>query len=532
MNITTSSELFNDELEYDICDFYDQFFSQFTKDIEEDKIKNLAEYFQISIGNENTGASKLNTLFNCVTRIDRVFHEKTKNEKQELEEAKKQYNNTKIPEKHIRTLTKHINNLFDELGFDSEKSFCQVLQTINPRKALEEKYNALLAEQNELERKIKSEARGFLRFNSVGNEDKQKLDAVKTQIKEIEEQIEKVIESADEPENYIKIKKVLEGFRIWRSDNIFFCKKIEPLLNEYDRLINRLQSEKVSFRELSDEFNMLIQNMKNSDAIKAFKQNLMKTKENYDSICDSIMSPGEREVIKQAYQKLENHTEIVKVIFEKYTKIKYDKIESARHLFILLALYFLHVGKISTNTDFIFIDEAQDYSDIEFRLLRGILDDKTVFEAYGDCMQQITPNRGISDWSQLKILLGDDYYEMRENYRNTVEVANFINSRIKNVFSSIGFHGDEVKLLYNGWVEQALREIKNDSKKRVAIICKNQDVLFNYNMSKIPTENIFTVIEAKGLEFESVYVIERNMTDSERYIAFSRALQALYVVNY
>ena len=42
--------------------------------------------------------------------------------------------------------------------------------------------------------------------------------------------------------------------------------------------------------------------------------------------------------------------------------------------------------------------------------------------------------------------------------------------------------------------------------------------------------NIMSVYESKGLEFTSVVVIEKGMSDSEKYIAYTRALNELAVV--
>jgi DNA helicase IV len=42
--------------------------------------------------------------------------------------------------------------------------------------------------------------------------------------------------------------------------------------------------------------------------------------------------------------------------------------------------------------------------------------------------------------------------------------------------------------------------------------------------------NVMTVYESKGLEFTSVAVIPDGMSQNERYIAYTRALQYLAVV--
>ncbi|MGN1061470.1 MAG: hypothetical protein ACI4QN_07035, partial [Candidatus Coproplasma sp.] len=42
--------------------------------------------------------------------------------------------------------------------------------------------------------------------------------------------------------------------------------------------------------------------------------------------------------------------------------------------------------------------------------------------------------------------------------------------------------------------------------------------------------NLLTVYESKGLEFTAVAVVDTDMTDNEKYIAYTRALKRLAVV--
>ena len=213
-----------------------------------------------------------------------------------------------------------------------------------------------------------------------------------------------------------------------------------------------------------------------------------------------------------------------------FVQIKFNQVNNTRHLFILLALYFLHVGKIRINCDFIFIDEAQDYSDIEYRLLRGVHGKNTIIELYGDCMQKITPNRGIDNWNQIQSLFGNEYYELKENYRNTVEIANYINDHIKNVFTTIGLHGEEVHKIGKNWNQSVSQELQEHPEERIAVICKDKNIILDDKANFVLKTNVYTVVEAKGLEFDSVYVINKGMTNNEKYIAYSRALKVLNIV--
>ena len=46
----------------------------------------------------------------------------------------------------------------------------------------------------------------------------------------------------------------------------------------------------------------------------------------------------------------------------------------------------------------------------------------------------------------------------------------------------------------------------------------------------IEAYDIYTVKMAKGLEFKKVFVVDRDMTDREKYIAYTRPLVELTVV--
>ena len=71
---------------------------------------------------------------------------------------------------------------------------------------------------------------------------------------------------------------------------------------------------------------------------------------------------------------------------------------------------------------------------------------------------------------------------------------------------------------------------KINDKKRVAIIVRSMNDL--ENIIPINSEYSFynTISQVKGIEFDSVIVFERNMTNSEKYIAYTRALNELYII--
>lgn len=219
------------------------------------------------------------------------------------------------------------------------------------------------------------------------------------------------------------------------------------------------------------------------------------------------------------------------------SKKDYNKLAEEKHeIFILLYFYYLHCGSISSIYQYIFIDEGQDYAEEEYSLMCKISKEKCLFEVYGDSNQCITKNRGITDWKLLKYMFDADYFELNENYRNTVEIADFINNKLKFTFTSIGIHGPAVIDIKNSDLEfLLLSEFEENQQNRIAVICKDNLVIdkIKANVSLNDSDRVVfeNVIGVKGLEFDTVFVIFNNMDRNESYIAFSRALNKLYVLS-
>ena len=87
-------------------------------------------------------------------------------------------------------------------------------------------------------------------------------------------------------------------------------------------------------------------------------------------------------------------------------------------------------------------------------------------------------------------------------------------------------------------------ELENDD--RGAIIIADESILEQLNLSDENASiccyntggailkncyNVLTVAQAKGLEFEKVIVIDKNMTKNQLYVACTRAIRDLDVVN-
>ncbi len=189
--------------------------------------------------------------------------------------------------------------------------------------------------------------------------------------------------------------------------------------------------------------------------------------------------------------------------------------------------------RLSPVYSYVFVDEAQDISPCEYALLRKI-NKKAAFNAFGDIAQNVTPWRGVKDWREP--FPEFEIYSLNQNYRNTNQIVDFVASALQVDMQPIGFDGPNVERIS----PRGISAFFKNKKGLKAIICseeaKGEFLRKTYNdlsqkgkvsRSKI---NIMTVYESKGLEFTCVVVVERGLSESERYIAYTRALKELAVI--
>lgn len=193
------------------------------------------------------------------------------------------------------------------------------------------------------------------------------------------------------------------------------------------------------------------------------------------------------------------------------------------------------LGKeLTPKHSFVFVDEAQDISEGEYELLRTI-NDRASFDIFGDLKQNITPYRGVSDWS--KTFEEYEIFELNRNYRNTNQIVEFVALSLKTDMQPMGFDGAEVKYI----APREMHAFFKDVKGMKAVICsektvenyskKSYNVLSKTGRLSKTKVNLMTVYESKGLEFSSVVAVADEMTSGEKYIAYTRALKELAVID-
>lgn len=185
--------------------------------------------------------------------------------------------------------------------------------------------------------------------------------------------------------------------------------------------------------------------------------------------------------------------------------------------------------KLTPRFPLVFIDEGQDISEGEYRLLKQI-HEGAAFNVFGDLKQNITPFRGVKTWD----VLGGNVYTLNQNYRNTNEIVEFVSTVLDADMRPIGLSGEEVKHISLSRLGAFFRE----GQGLKAVIAKEEYLpLFEKRGFKRMTNgisktkiNVMSVYESKGLEFSLVAVYDKGMTKNEKYIAYTRALNRLAVV--
>ena len=223
-------------------------------------------------------------------------------------------------------------------------------------------------------------------------------------------------------------------------------------------------------------------------------------------------------------------------------------------IYPLMYIKYKMVGSNFDNYKHIVIDEAQDYGEFNFYVLKKLFKNAT-FSIYGDLAQSLYSYRSINSWeSLLDIFDNASILKLNKSYRTTIEImneANKINEKLNlDLATPVIRHGDNVE-----YTSKNLLDIINELKekyKTIAIITKdaNESVkLYNDLSNKIDINlidkdninfdsniNILPSYLSKGLEFDAVIIVNKNdfkdnILDLKLlYVSMTRALHKLVII--
>lgn len=209
---------------------------------------------------------------------------------------------------------------------------------------------------------------------------------------------------------------------------------------------------------------------------------------------------------------------------------------SLSKLFAMIYVLYAFAGAVDSEKKYIFIDEFQDFSPNELRLMKSMYP-KAVFNLYGDVKQCIN-SKGICEIEDIPEELYEEQPKyINENYRNARQITEYIQNIVGIKMLPVGLNG----------VQKTVKSMPNVAiamDDRVAVIAesvtddlratlKKYDVNYYEETGEIirGIYNVLPISLAKGLEFEKVIVIQQGMTKNEYYVACTRAIKELYVIS-
>ena len=317
---------------------------------------------------------------------------------------------------------------------------------------------------------------------------------------------------------FSKIKNILYQWVLTDTNQ-----KVENIINNYISAIRNIVS------------------IINSECHKIAEQNIeyyAKEKEinnKIEELSNLAINQNEKEAIDRLLKKLDNWNLIIQITFNEFINIKREEAKvnnlggyTEKEAMILLHLCHLYYGPLKANDDFLFIDEGQDYSLIEYKLISDINGGKCIFNIFGDTNQLIN-SVGIDSWKKIDFLNAINYM-LNENYRNTIEITDFVNRKFNYKLIAIGLNGENITLINHQDIEGIIKqEISNNT--RIALIYKHEKNVLSYFDVGNEVITFNSVKDVKGLEFDVVIVLPTGMTKNEEYISYTRALNKLYILN-
>lgn len=217
--------------------------------------------------------------------------------------------------------------------------------------------------------------------------------------------------------------------------------------------------------------------------------------------------------------------------------------------------------KYKSDIKHIVIDEAQDYSKLQFRVIKELTGCSS-FTVVGDVNQRLIPYDEEAAMLNLENIFNEvpvSKFSLNKSYRSTKEIMEYANKYLKKE-TIVPFvrSGDEVLTQEISSLENLAHTVKEKAEEfykkgyeSVALICKNEKQIHKLQ-SKIKEKLLVKVIDnediiytggtvlipsyyAKGLEFDGVIIIDDEPKNNEenliKYIMCTRALHELCVLN-
>lgn len=237
---------------------------------------------------------------------------------------------------------------------------------------------------------------------------------------------------------------------------------------------------------------------------------------------------------------------VIKLISEVFAShgMQYDGADYRFTLPLKLAFCKLYYDRRLGKHIMVSVDEAQDLGYMEYKVLFNAMPPNIYLNLYGDTDQLIYDYKGLSSWEQILEYYDDlQSYTLNQNYRNTEQITEYTNEKLGKQIQAIGIHGEAVHPVdMQLGIKQAIEKLRGNKNRRIAVVYDTESIDMRNNihewLDRYDTSveklhklvKVMSVEEVKGMEFDAVVVFTANMTDNEKYVAFTRALDCLYVV--
>lgn len=350
---------------------------------------------------------------------------------------------------------------------------------------------------------------------------------------------------SDETEKILEVwnvtLKALNGFETVEEVLAYFDeRKVLKVANDAIEYLAKYRRAKQSIFE-QNSIKGKIQLEIDKEKSELLAKDLILTQEEYSRIIE-LKNKYQKGITLCVFNDLFN-----RVITDKLIELDMKRSEKTYRYELFARVVFARMlwNKTVGEEELICIDEGQDVSFCEYEvIIEQNAKNKAHYNVYGDLNQRIKKGRGLVTWEQLKRKLLAYEYELNENYRNTNQITRYCNEMFNFDMTLTGVEGEPVR---NITFKEMLDELalSSSTDERTVVILPREmskvrvikstilDNVKNNFSTKFDTSkvSVMYVDEIKGIEFDRVYVVDEDMERNERYIAFTRALNKLTIVN-
>ena len=356
----------------------------------------------------------------------------------------------------------------------------------------------------------------------------------------IDEFLKYVVENLNfERDIYFREDEVITGEEIYKLfTESFKSRVVEVRINlirkKIIERINRIRNKYV--REITDKYDSL-----NADEDMLNHYDMLKRNEIYEIVSESLELKSTLHFLK-----LESPYELYKEFYEEYFLKDLRTLDFAD--LILIKYIYLRMYEVKRGREYklVVVDEAQDFSYMFYEVLRDITKASS-YVVVGDL------NQSISKFNENYIISTEIFpnrvlINIEDSYRSTSNIINysskFLNNRTK--FNAIR-DGEDVEVLtcefsdLKNVIQNKITMLNSKGNVNIGILVKDKNILYKvkdilngiYYLKVLDSEDqvysekgifLTTVYFSKGLEFDSVIVLDGGLDNNILYIMLTRAM--------